>query len=394
MTNSVVYGIEQAKYDARAEMSRTGRSAMLRRTGAWRSGALRDRCKNGRPRFDYGRENKRPPRLLWNSPQERNDMHATLPLLAHSDFPALKRSNLEILQVNLGYRCNQSCLHCHVGAGPNRTESMGTETVDDILRFLQASGARTLDITGGAPELSPHFRRLVQAARAMDVAVIDRCNLTVLEEPGQEDTAEFLAANCVEIVASLPCYLEINVDAQRGKGVFAKSLGILRRLNALGYGVSETGLRLSLMYNPQGASLPPPQDALEADYKRVLREEYGVVFNRLYSLVNMPIQRFGSTLVSKGRFQDYMELLRSAYREENLETVMCRNLISVDWRGYVYDCDFNQMLDLPLQHERRTHTHVRDLMGAKLNGTPIAVADHCYGCTAGQGSSCGGALSG
>lgn len=319
-------------------------------------------------------------------------MHSTLPLLKRSDFPALRRAMLETVQVNLGYRCNQSCLHCHVGAGPKRTEVMSGETVDEVLRLLQASGARTLDITGGAPELNPHFRRLVRAARTMGVGVIDRCNLTVLEEPGQEDTAGFLAEHRVEIVASLPCYLESNVDAQRGDGVFEKSLRVLRRLNALGYGAPDSGLHLNLMYNPQGPSLPPPQQALEADYKRVLRDEYGVVFNRLYSLTNMPIQRFGSTLISKGQFQDYMAVLRQAYRPENLQTVMCRSLISVDWQGYVYDCDFNQMLDLPLRSGERPRTHVRDLFGVDLEGESIVVADHCYGCTAGQGSGCGGAL--
>ena len=320
-------------------------------------------------------------------------MHATLPLLEKSDFPAVRRRALETVQVNLGYRCNQSCLHCHVGAGPKRTEAMAAETVDEVLRLLQASGARTLDLTGGAPELNPHFRRLVRAARALGAEVIDRCNLTVLEEPGQEDTAEFLAEQGVEIVASLPCYLESNVDAQRGGGVFEKSLRWLRRLNALGYGAPDSGLRLNLMYNPQGASLPPPQQALEADYKRVLWDEYGLVFNRLYSLTNMPIQRFGSTLVSKGQFQDYMQLLRGAYQAENLQTVMCRSLISVDWQGFAYDCDFNQMLDLPLWHGTRPRTHIRDLVGVDLEGQAIAVADHCYGCTAGQGSGCGGALS-
>lgn len=320
-------------------------------------------------------------------------MHATLSLLADTDFPALRRTELETVQVNLGYRCNQSCLHCHVGAGPKRTETMSAETVADVVRFLRSSGARTLDITGGAPELNPHFRRLVQEARALDVAVIDRCNLTVLEEPGQEDTAAYLAANGVEIVASLPCYLETNVDAQRGNGVFSKSLRVLRQLNGLGYGDPESGLRLNLMYNPQGPSLPPPQASLEADYRRVLREQYGVAFNRLYSLVNMPIQRFGSTLVSKGQFQDYMQLLRNAYRAENLRTVMCRSLVSVDWQGYVYDCDFNQMLGMPLQSGGRARTHLCELLDTDLHGTSIAVAGHCYGCTAGQGSSCGGALS-
>jgi len=320
-------------------------------------------------------------------------MHATLPLLENSDFPAIRRTHLETVQVNLGYRCNQSCLHCHVGAGPKRRESMSVETVEDVLRFVQTSGAKTLDITGGAPELHPRFRHLVARARDLGVAVIDRCNLTVLEEPGQEDTARFLAAHGVEIVASLPCYLESNVDAQRGAGVFAASIRALRRLNGLGYGAPDGGLRLNLMYNPQGPDLPPPQQALEADYKRVLRERYGIVFNRLYSLTNMPIQRFGSMLVSKGQFDRYMQLLRDAFRAENLETVMCRTLVSVDWQGYVYDCDFNQMLDLPLRDGARARVHVRDLAAADLEGASIAVADHCYGCTAGQGSGCGGALS-
>lgn len=320
-------------------------------------------------------------------------MHATLPLLEKTDFPALRRARLETVQVNLGYRCNQSCLHCHVGAGPKRTESMSAETVDEVLHLIEASGAGTLDVTGGAPELNPHFRHLVASARALGAGVIDRCNLTVLEEPDQVDTAEFLAGQGVEIVASLPCYLESNVDAQRGGGVFETSLRVLRRLNALGYGDPDSGLRLNLMYNPQGPTLPPPQEALEADYKSVLQEEYGIVFNRLYSLTNMPIQRFGSTLVSKGQFQDYMQLLRAAYRAENLQTVMCRSLISVDWQGFVYDCDFNQMLNLPLQNGARPRTHIRELIGVDLEGRNVVVADHCYGCTAGQGSGCGGALS-
>ncbi|MBI3937383.1 MAG: arsenosugar biosynthesis radical SAM protein ArsS [Betaproteobacteria bacterium] len=319
-------------------------------------------------------------------------MHATLPLIEASDFPAIRRRRLETLQVNMGYRCNQSCVHCHVNAGPTRTEMMSRETVSELISFLKVSAVKVLDLTGGAPELNPHFRSLVLAARNLGVHVMDRCNLTVLEQPGQEDLAQFLAAEQVEVVASLPCYLEENVDRQRGKGVFESSIRALRALNALGYGRSDSGLVLNLVYNPQGPTLPPEQGRLEADYRRHLGGKFGVAFNRLFVLTNMPIQRFGSMLISKGRFESYMELLKSAYQPENLESVMCRTLLSVDWRGHVYDCDFNQMLGLPLAWRGRPRVHLRDLMGAELEGNPIVVKDHCYGCTAGQGSSCGGAL--
>ena len=319
-------------------------------------------------------------------------MHATLPLMQRYGFPAIRRSRLETLQVNLGYRCNQSCLHCHVNAGPKRTEQMSSETITDVLAFIEVAGVRKLDLTGGAPELNPHFRELVRRARSLGVDVMDRCNLTILEEPGQEDLAEFLAGQRVEVIASLPCYQEDNVDRQRGSGVFGRSLRALARLNALGYGKGVAGLELSLVYNPQGAALPPPQGQLEADYKGELGERYGIVFDRLYVLANMPIQRFGSMLVSKGQFNDYMTLLHGAHRSENVESVMCRSLISVDWQGYVYDCDFNQMLDLPLPVEGRPRPQLSDLIGRDLVGNPISVRDHCYGCTAGQGSSCGGAL--
>jgi radical SAM/Cys-rich protein len=316
----------------------------------------------------------------------------TWPLLQPIAFPPLRRGRLETLQVNVGYRCNQSCIHCHVNAGPNRSEEMAGEVVDVVLAFLEQRRISTLDITGGAPELNPHFRRLVTTARGMGVRVIDRCNLTILEVPGQEDLADFLARERVEIVASMPCYLEDNVDRQRGKGVFDGSIRGLQRLNALGYGREDTGLVLNLVYNPQGPSLPPPQDALETDYKRVLGERYGVAFNRLYTLANMPIQRFGAILVAKGELDRYLELLQHAHVDANLDHVMCRNLISVDWRGYVYDCDFNQMLDLPLRHGVRERVCLADLLAAEIEGLPIQVAGHCYGCTAGQGSSCGGAL--
>jgi radical SAM/Cys-rich protein len=319
-------------------------------------------------------------------------MHATLPLLKQTIFPAIARRRLETLQVNLGYKCNQSCLHCHVNAGPTRTETMSAQTVDEVLGFLRLSGVRRLDITGGAPELNPNFRYLVREARALGVHVMDRCNLTILEEQGQEHLAEFLALHAVEIVASLPCYTEELVDRQRGKGVYEKSIAALRRLNALGYGRPDAGLTLNLVYNPQGPSLPPAQDKLEGDYKRVLGETFGIVFNHLFTLANMPIQRFGSTLVSQGRFAPYLQLLKDSHCEANLDAVMCRSLISVDWQGYVFDCDFNQMLGLPLAVEGKPRLRLPDLIGRDLAGNPIAVADHCFGCTAGQGSSCGGAL--
>ncbi len=316
----------------------------------------------------------------------------TWPLLEKVPFPAIRRGRLDALQVNVGYRCNQSCVHCHVGASPHRTEEMNGEVTDVVLGFLARGRVSTLDITGGAPELNPHFRRLVSSARGLGVRVMDRCNLTIFEVDGQDDLPEFLASEQVEIVASMPCYLEDNVDAQRGKGVFDGSIRGLQRLNALGYGKPEPGLVLNLVYNPQGPSLPPPQAALEDDYKRVLGERHGVVFNRLYTLANMPIQRFGSTLISKGQFDSYLGTLRDAHLDANLDGVMCRNLISVDWRGFVYDCDFNQMLDLPLWYRDRDRVHLSELLASELEGNPVRVAGHCYGCTAGQGSSCGGAL--
>jgi len=269
---------------------------------------------------------------------------------------------------------------------------MSSEVVEVVLDFLARKRVPVLDITGGAPELNPHFRRLVCAARGMGVRVMDRCNLTILEVAGQEDLAQFLAAEQVEIIGSLPCYLEDNVDRQRGKGVFEASIRGLKKLNGVGYGRAETGLVLNLVYNPQGSSLPPPQRELEQDYKRVLGEQYGIVFDRLYALANMPIQRFGAILIANGEFDRYLDLLRRAHLDANLEHVMCRNLISVDWRGYVYDCDFNQMLDLPLKHDARERVHLSELVDAEIEGRPIRVGGHCYGCTAGQGSSCGGAL--
>jgi radical SAM/Cys-rich protein len=269
---------------------------------------------------------------------------------------------------------------------------MARETMDEVRSFLRISRVRALDITGGAPELNPHFRDLVREARRLGVHVIDRCNLTIMEQPGQGDLAQFLAEHRVEVVASMPCYLEGNVDRQRGDGVFQSSIRALRELNAIGYGQPDTDLTLNLVYNPQGPSLPPAQAQLEQDYRKHLGVHYSVVFNHLYTLANMPIQRFGSTLISKGHFNAYMHLLKDNYREANLDAVMCRSLISVDWRGFVYDCDFNQMLGLPLDVAGHRRPRLRDLVGRDLDGHPIVVKDHCFGCTAGQGSSCGGAL--
>ena len=312
------------------------------------------------------------------------------PLLFPTDFPGIERQALTTLQVSLGYRCNQSCLHCHVDAGPRRPEVMSVETTEAILAFLRRGHVKTLDLTGGAPELNPSFRHLVRETRELGIRVLDRCNLTILEEPGQEDLAGFLREQRVEVVASLPCYLEENVNGQRGKGVFDASIRGLKCLNSLGYGVEGTGLKLDLVYNPLGASLPPPQIPLEADYKRVLYERFGVRFDRLLTLTNMPIQRFGSMLQSQGRFEEYLDLLKAAHTDGNLEAVMCRTLVSVDWQGYLYDCDFNQMLDLPLNGGRRPH--IADLAEQELPGRKIRVGEHCWGCTAGQGSSCSGAL--
>ena len=316
----------------------------------------------------------------------------TLEKLRPSDFPAIRRGRLRTLQVNLGYRCNQQCLHCHVAAGPNRSEVMSADTVEQVLDCLRTLPFETLDLTGGAPELNPQFRHLVGEARSIGLEVIDRCNLTVLNEPEQTGLDRFLADHGVAIVASLPCYLEENVNRQRGKGVFEGSIGALRRLNDLGYGEPGSGLQLDLVYNPQGPTLPPPQASLEADYRQILERDHGVRFNRLLALANLPIQRFGSTLFSRGEFDDYLKLLKDSHRDENLDQVMCRSLISVDWQGYLYDCDFNQMLGLALHPHRGKRAHLRELPALQLEQRPILVADHCYGCTAGQGSSCGGAL--
>ena len=315
----------------------------------------------------------------------------TRPLLLETDFPSIRRRKLEVLQVNLGYLCNLSCTHCHVNAGPSRTELMDIETANLVLEFARTARLGMLDLTGGAPEMNPHFRYLVIEARKLGMAVTDRCNLMILQEEGYGDLAGFLADQQVIITASLPCYLEQNVEKQRGKGIYQGSIEALQRLNVLGYG-TDPSLQLNLVYNPIGLSLPPAQSSLEADYKRELMERFGIVFNSLFTLTNMPISRFGGMLLATGQYQRYMKLLRDNYSEANLEGLMCRTHISVDYTGHVYDCDFNQMLHMPLLASSKPRPHLRDLLAGSLEGSPIAIGEHCYGCTAGQGSSCGGAL--
>ncbi|MCX7087852.1 MAG: arsenosugar biosynthesis radical SAM protein ArsS [Methylococcales bacterium] len=315
-------------------------------------------------------------------------MRDSLPYLKNTDFPAITRNKLEILQVNLGYLCNLSCTHCHVNAGPKRTELMDKATVDEVLHFIDQHAIHTLDLTGGAPEMNPYFRYLVRAATHRGVTVIDRCNLVILLEEGYQDMAAFLAEQQVEIVASLPCYLKDNVDKQRGKGTFDASITALQVLNTLGYGQANSPLKLNLVFNPQGATLPPEQQALERDYKKHLYTHFGIVFNQLFALTNLPVQRFGSVLLSTGQFDRYLTLLKDNFYAPNLDKVMCKNTLSVDWEGFVYDCDFNQMLKLPLGNGSKMHIRqVSELMGKAIN-----TLQHCYGCTAGQGSSCSGVI--
>jgi radical SAM/Cys-rich protein len=305
-------------------------------------------------------------------------------------FQGLQRASVETLQVNVGKLCNQACHHCHVDAGPKRTESMTRETAERVLELLQCTPeVETVDITGGAPELNPNFRMLVQESRRLRKRVIDRCNLTILFEPGLEDTAEFLRAQCVHVIASLPCYTAENVDQQRGRGVFDRSIRALQLLNQLGYGRWDSGLHLDLVFNPGGASLPPPQETLESAYKERLREDFGIEFGHLLTITNMPIRRFSEQLVRIGKRQEYSQLLADHFNPATVPHVMCRNLISVSWDGRLYDCDFNQMLELP--STGRSSVWDIDSFGTSA-GRPIQLGDHCFGCTAGAGSSCGGQL--
>ena len=315
----------------------------------------------------------------------------TRPLLLQTDFPAINRTVLETLQVNLGYKCNLSCTHCHVNAGPTRIEQMDRQTVDLVLEYIHKHPIKTLDLTGGAPEINVNFKYLVQEARSTGMEVIDRCNLTILEEPGYEDIAVFLAEQGVTVTASLPCYMEQNVEKQRGKNVYWESISALKKLNALGYG-SDQDKKLNLVFNPEGLNLPPAQSGLEEDYRRELEADHGIVFNRLFTITNMPISRFGGMLLAKGLYQKYMTILRDGFCEENLDNVMCRNLMSVDYLGYTYDCDFNQMLKMPLFVNGKSKTHLSEILEADLTGNSFAIGEHCFGCAVGQGSSCGGAL--
>jgi len=319
-------------------------------------------------------------------------MRDTRPLLLETDFPPIQRDRVTALQVNLGYLCNLSCTHCHVNAGPTRTELMGRDTIDLVLQYLEQQQVSTLDLTGGSPEMNPFFKDLVVAAGKLGVTVMDRCNPTILTEPGYEDLPEFFAEHKIVVVASMPCYQEQNVDRQRGKGVYEDSIQGLKMLNAVGYGQADSELQLNLVYNPDEPMLPPDQVSLQADYKRELFDDHGIVFDELFCLANMPISRFGARLLAKGQYTDYMTLLRESFSEANLTNVMCRSLVSVDYQGYVYDCDFNQMLEMPLITSTAGKTHLKDLLAKDLAGNQITIGEHCYGCTAGQGSSCGGAL--
>jgi radical SAM/Cys-rich protein len=316
-------------------------------------------------------------------------MHKIYPLIKDTDFPQITRLSLKTLQVNLGYKCNQSCLHCHVNASPKRTEMMNKHTIDEVISFSYQNNVGTVDLTGGAPEMNQYFEYMIKKLREKNIHIIDRCNLTILEEKGMSRMIDFLAEHEVEIVASLPCYKDINVDAQRGKGVFTKSIKALQRLNKKGYGMNKK-LMLNLVYNPQGAELPPKQTELELEYKSYLLENYNILFNNLFTITNMPINRFGSTLISKKMFHSYMDLLKSTFSQIAKENVMCRNLLSIDYEGYVYDCDFNQMLGIDISNKK---THITDIKKDELVNKIIATGDHCYGCTAGSGSSCGGVIS-
>lgn len=327
---------------------------------------------------------------MLKTPEPLHALHAFDELLDQYGLPALTRREVEILQINVGRYCNQACAHCHVEAGPLRTEKMTLETAQRILDLATESPSiHTMDLTGGAPELHEVFRPLVEGARRLGIQVIDRCNLTVLFEPGQEDLAEYLAAQQVQVVASLPCYCRANVDKQRGHGVFDLSIRALQRLNDLGYGVPGSGLELDLVFNPQGASLPPPQAALEAEYKQHMAEDFGIRFNRLFSITNMPIKRFREQLRREGKEALYMDKLEAAFNPATVPQVMCRNLLSVSWDGRLFDCDFNQMLDLPEFGEGTVWTTESF---DDFAGSHIATGDHCLGCTAGCGSSCSGSL--
>jgi len=315
-------------------------------------------------------------------------MHNVYPLLEKTDFPDVFRDKLNTVQINLGYKCNQSCLHCHVNAGPKRKEQMSLDTMKDIIKFIKKFKIKIVDLTGGAPELNKNFEYIVEQVKKIDCHVIDRCNLTILLEKDKSGLANFLKKHEVEIIASLPCYEKKNVNSQRGKNVFEKSLQALTILNSIGYG-SNPNLQLNLVYNPQGFQLPPNQKVLTKQYKKNLKNKYNIIFNNLYTITNMPIARFGSTLVAKKYFSTYMTLLKDSFEKNTLKSLMCKSLISIDYLGFVYDCDFNQMLGLNMSKNNKKH--INEIIDMQI-GQKINTADHCYGCTAGSGSSCGGSL--
>ncbi|MBH44510.1 MAG: radical SAM protein [Gammaproteobacteria bacterium] len=316
-------------------------------------------------------------------------MHDVYQLIKNSDFPVIFRDELKCIQINMGYRCNQSCVHCHVNAGPNRNEMMDRKTVNEIINFISKNNIDKIDITGGAPELNPYFTYLIEKSKKLGCHVIDRSNLTVLLEPGMNSLVNFLKKYNVEIIASLPCYSSENVNQQRGKGVFEKSICALIKLNNIGYGINKK-LPLNLVYNPQGDNLPGNQKLLENQYKSYLYKKYKIKFNRLYTITNMPISRFGSYLISKGKFHTYMNLLKNTSNTDHLNNVMCKTLISIDYKGYVYDCDFNQMLNMGISGRKKLH--ISKLSIQDLYKKSIKTGEHCYGCIAGNGSSCEGNL--
>ena len=311
--------------------------------------------------------------------------------ITKTKFPKIKRDNLDTLQINIGYKCNQACSHCHVDASPSRTEMMSDDIIELIPKVIKANNIKLLDITGGAPELHPKFKQLVKEVRSLNVEVMDRCNLTILTEPDHENLASFLSSNKVQITASLPCYLEENVDKQRGKGVFKKSILGLKQLNSYGYGIKDSDLVLNLVYNPSGPQLPPSQIELEDTYRRELKERHGIYFSNLFVLANMPINRYEKYLKLIGKLNEYNKLLKDNHNPVNLSSVMCRTTLSVDWEGYLYDCDFNQQLGMRRDGEIK---HLGDLLIplVSLKNNPISIGNHCFGCTAGAGSSCGGEL--
>jgi radical SAM/Cys-rich protein len=321
------------------------------------------------------------------------DTHGYAPFETRLDqaglFP-LRATGMTVFQINVGKLCNQTCKHCHVGAGPDRTERMSRETAELCMQALAKTDIPTVDITGGAPELNPNFRWLVEQARELGRHVMDRCNLSVLLIPSQAGLAEFLAAHRVEIIASLPSCQASQTDAQRGEGIFEKSIEALHRLNQLGYGTPDSGLALNLVYNPVGAFLPPKQEAIEAQFRKELRVRHGVEFNHLYTITNMPVSRYLEFLVESGNYEQYMERLANAFNPTAAAGVMCRSMISIGWDGTLYDCDFNQMLELPVS--QGAPAHIRDFDPVQLNQRQIVTRNHCYGCTAGSGSSCGGTV--